>query len=152
MGIHSVLLPNNLTSVVLEWDTQSTCSRDTVSYIIAIDGVAVPSDSTIVLSNTSYIVSGLEANRMYTASVTTVISNCLSDQSTNITFQIIGQSELFSVVCYLIILIHLAMIIAPTPVVNTRFYCANSSDSITLALSWMVRNYTGCYLLLHVLH
>ena len=105
MGIRSVLLPNNLTSVILEWDTQSTCSRDIVSYTIAIDGVAVPSDSIIVLSNTSYIVSGLEANRMYTASVTTVISNCMSDQLTNITFRIIGQSELFSVVYYLIMFI-----------------------------------------------
>ena len=95
MGIRSVLLPNNLTSIVLEWDTfsQLTCSRDTVSYTIAIDGVA---DSIIILSSTSYIVSGLEANRMYTASVSTVISNCMSDQS-NFTFQIIGQSELFSV-------------------------------------------------------
>ena len=100
MDIRSVLLPNNLTSVMLEWDTfsQATCSRDTVSYTIAIDGVAVPPDNITVLSNTSYIVSGLEANRMYTASVTTVISNCMSNYNqSNITFQI-GQSELFSVV------------------------------------------------------
>ena len=100
MGVRSVLLPNNLTSVMLEWDifSQSVCSRDTVSYTIAIDGVAVPPDNITVLSNTSYIVSGLEANRMYTASVRTVISNCVSDQ-TNLTFQIIiAQSEQFSVV------------------------------------------------------
>ena len=94
MNVCSVLLPNNLTSVVLEWDTfsQPTCSRDTVSYTIAIDGVAVPPDNITVLSNNRYIVSGLEANRMYTASVRTVISNCMSDQI-NITFQIMAQSE-----------------------------------------------------------
>ena len=34
---------------------------------------------------------------------------------------------------------------ATTPVdIDTRFFCANSSDSITLALSLMVRNHTGC--------
>jgi hypothetical protein len=65
-----------------------------VSYTIAIDGVAVPPDNITVLSNTSYIVSGLEANRMYTASMRTVISNCISDQ-TNVIFQIMARSELF---------------------------------------------------------
>ena len=99
MSVSSVLLPNNLTSVVLEWDTfsQTTCSRDTVSYSIAIDGVTVPLDNITVLSNTRYIVSGLESNRMYAASVRTVISNCMSDDA-NITFQIVAQSELFSLV------------------------------------------------------
>ncbi len=99
MNVHSVLLPNNLTSVVLEWNTfsQPICSRDTVSYTIAIDGVAVPPDNITVLSNTSYIVSGLEANRIYTASVRTVISNCISDQ-TNLTFQIMAQNELFPLI------------------------------------------------------
>jgi hypothetical protein len=88
--VHSVPLPNNLTSVVLEWDAQSTCSRDTVSNIISIDGIA---DNITVINSTHYIVFGLEANRMYTASVRTVISNCISDQ-TIITFQIMAQSEL----------------------------------------------------------
>jgi hypothetical protein len=143
MNVRSILLPNNLTSVVLEWNTfsQPTCSRDTVSYTIAIDGVDVPYDSIAILSNTSYIVSGLEANRMYTASVRTVISNCISDQ-TNVTFQIMAQSELFSLVKLIIDVCDYT--IAPIPVVDTRFFCANSSDSITLALSWMVRNHTGC--------
>ena len=82
---------------MLEWDTQPTCSRDTtVSYTIAIDGVAVPPEN---ISNTRYIVSGLEVNRMYTASVRTVISNCISDQS-NITFQIMAESELFLLVLH----------------------------------------------------
>ena len=96
MNVRSDLLPNNLTSVVLEWETQPTCSRDTVSYTIAIDGVDVPPENIAVLSSTHYIVSGLEGSRMYTASVRTVISNCISDQS-NITFQIImSKSELLS--------------------------------------------------------
>ena len=93
MNVRSDLLPNNLTSVVLEWETQPTCSRDTVSYHIAIDGVDVPPENITVLSNARYIVYGLEANRMYTASVRTVISNCVSDQS-NVTFQIMAKSEL----------------------------------------------------------
>ena len=79
---------------MLEWGSQPTCSRDTVSYTIAIDGVAVPPENIFVLSDARYIVSGLEANRNYTASVRTVISNCISDQS-NTTFQIIAESELF---------------------------------------------------------
>ena len=100
INVRSDLLPNNLTSVVLEWGTQPTCSRDTtVSYTIAIDGVAVPPENIFVLSNKRYIVSGLEANRMYTASVRTVISNCISDQS-NITFQIMAESELFLLVLH----------------------------------------------------
>ena len=39
VNIRFVLLPNNLTSIVLEWDTfsQATCSRDAVSYAVAID-------------------------------------------------------------------------------------------------------------------
>ena len=92
MNVRSIPLPNNLTSVVLEWDTfsRTTCSRDTVPYTIVIDGVAVPTGS---INDTSYIVSGLEANRMYTASVRTVISNCMSDQS-NLTFEIMAESEL----------------------------------------------------------
>ena len=47
MDVGFVPLPNNLTSAVLEWDTfsQPTCSRDTISYTIAIDGVAVPPDN-----------------------------------------------------------------------------------------------------------
>ena len=96
VNVRSVLLPNNLSSVMLEWDTfsQITCSRDTVSYTIAIDGVDVLPDNITVLSNTRYTVSGLEANRIYTASVRTVVSNCMSDK-TNITFQIMAQSELF---------------------------------------------------------
>ena len=97
MNIRSVPLPSNLTSIVLEWDTfsQTTCSRDTVSYAIAIDGVAVPPDNINVLGSNLYVVSGLESNRMlqYTASVRTVISNCMSDQS-NITFEIMAESEL----------------------------------------------------------
>ena len=91
-NVRSVSLPNILTGVVLEMDTQSTCSRNTVSYTIAIDGVAVPPGRIITVSSTRYIVSGLEANRMYTASVRTVISNCVSDQS-NITFEIMAESE-----------------------------------------------------------
>ena len=87
-------LPNNLTSVVLEWDAPTTCSRDTVSYTIAIEGVA---ENIFVLNDTSYFVSGLEANRMYTASVRTLISNCMSDQS-NMTFEIMAESESFSLV------------------------------------------------------
>ena len=51
-----------------------------------------------VLSDTSYIVTGLEANRMYTASVTVVVSNCMSDQS-NLTFEIVAESELLPLVC-----------------------------------------------------
>ena len=93
MNVRSVPLPNNLTSAVLEWDAQTTCSRDTVSYTIAIDGVAVPPESINVLGSNLYVVSGLEANRMYTASLGTVISNCMSDQS-NITFEIPAESEL----------------------------------------------------------
>ena len=95
--VRSFLLPNNLTSVLLKWDTfsQPTCSRDTVSYTIAIDGVALPPDTITVLNDSSYIVSGLEANRIYLASVRRIISNCMSDQ-TNVTFQIMAQSELFS--------------------------------------------------------
>ena len=102
MNVRSDLLPNNLTSVVLEWDTfsQPTCSRDTVSYIIAIDGVAAPPENILVLSDTHYIMSGLEANRNYTASVRTVISNCISDQS-NITFQMMAaKSELFQLTLF----------------------------------------------------
>ena len=99
MNVRSDLLPNNLTSVVLEWDAQITCSRDTVSYTIAIDGVAVPPENIFILNNTRYIVSDLEANRNYTASVRTVISNCISDQS-NITFQIMAESELFLLVLH----------------------------------------------------
>ena len=90
MNIRSIPMPSNLTSIVLEWDAQTTCSRDTVSYAIVIDGVAVPTGS---INDTSYIVSGLEANRMYTASVRTIISNCMSDQS-NLTFEIMAESEL----------------------------------------------------------
>lgn len=116
IDVRSDLLPNNLTSVVLEWGTQPTCSRDTVSYTIAIDGVDAPPENISVSNDTRYIVSGLEANRMYAASVKTVISNCISDQS-NLTFQIIAKT--------------------PTPVNYTRFFCSNSSDSITLVLSWM---------------
>ena len=93
MNIRSAPVPKNLTSIVLEWDAPSTCSRDTVSYTIAIDGVAVPPGRITALSSTRHIVSGLEANRMYTASVRTVISNCMSDQS-NITFEIPAESEL----------------------------------------------------------
>ena len=93
-------LPNILTSVVLEWDTfsQTTCSRNTVSYTIAIDGVAVPPERISTLSSTRYIVTGLEANRMYIASVTMVVSNCMSGQS-NLTFEIIAESELLPLVC-----------------------------------------------------
>ena len=91
MNVRSDLLPNNLTSVVLEWDTQPTCSRDTVSYIITIDGVT---ENVTISNSTRYIVSGLEANTMYTAFVRMMISNCLSDQS-NVTFQIMAESELF---------------------------------------------------------
>ena len=99
MNVRSMPLPNNLTSVVLEWDavSQTTCSRDTVSYTIAIDGVAVPIERITTLGGTRYIVSGLEANRMYTASVRTLISNCMSDQS-NMTFEIMAESESFSLV------------------------------------------------------
>ena len=93
MNVRSLPLPNNLTRVVLEWDARTTCSRDTVYYTIAIDGVAVPP----VLSDTSYIVSGLEANRMYTASVRMIVSNCMSGQS-NITFEIVAESELLPLV------------------------------------------------------
>ena len=100
MNVRSMPLSNNLTSVVLEWDifSQTTCSRDTVSYTIAIDGVAVPPENIFVLSDTRYIVTGLEANRMYTAAVTTVVSNCMSDQS-NLTFEIMAESELLPLVC-----------------------------------------------------
>ena len=94
MNVRSMPLPNNLTSVVLEWDAPTTCSRDTVSYTIAIEGVA---ENIFVLNDTSYIVSGLEANRMYTASVRTLISNCMSAQS-NITFEIMAESELLPLV------------------------------------------------------
>ena len=90
-------LPNNLTSVMLEWDARMTCSRDTVSYTIDIDGVAVPPKNIFVLTNTSYTVSGLEANRMYTASVRTAVSNCMSDPS-NLTFEIMAESELLPLV------------------------------------------------------
>ena len=98
VNVRFLLMPNNLSSVVLEWDTfsQPTCSRDTVSYTIAINGVDIPPDNIIVLSSNRYIVSGLEANRMYTASVRTVVSNCMSDK-TNITLQIMAQSELFDI-------------------------------------------------------
>ena len=95
MNFHSVLLPNNLTSVMLEWDALTTCSKDTVLYILAIDRVA---ENITVLNNTSYTVSGLDANRMYSASVRTVISNCMSGQS-NLTFQIMAQSELAFSTC-----------------------------------------------------
>ena len=99
MNVRSMPLPNNLTSVVLEWDavSQTTCSRNTVSYTITIDGVAVPPERIPTLSSTHYIVSGLEVNRMYTASVRTLISNCMSDQS-DITFEIMAESESFSLV------------------------------------------------------
>ena len=128
MNVRSIPLPNNLTSVMLEWDTfsQTTCSRDTVSYTIAINGVAVSP----VLSDTSYIVTCLEANRMYTASVSMVASNCMSGQS-NITFEIMAESELLPLVCKLCRQC-LIIVIAPMPVVDTHFFCANSSDSITL--------------------
>ena len=102
MNVRSMPLPNNLTSVVLEWDTssQTTCSKDTVSYTIAIDGVAVPPERINALSETSncYTVSDLEVNRMYTASVRMVVSNCMSAQS-NLTFEIMAESELFPLVC-----------------------------------------------------
>ena len=149
VNVRFLLVPNNLSSVVLEWDTfsQITCSRDTVSYTIAIDGVDVLPDNITVLSSTRYIVSGLEANRMYTASVRTIVSNCISDK-TNITFQIMymAQSELFDIssLTNFVDNAHVSMIAAPTPVVDTRFFCANSSDSITSVLSWRVRNHTIC--------
>ena len=98
MNLCSIPLPNNLTSVVLEWDAQTTCSRDTVSYTIAIDGVAVPTERITTLGSTRYFVSGLEANRMYTASVRTFISNCMSDPS-SLTFIIVAESELLPLVC-----------------------------------------------------
>ena len=31
------------------------------------------------------------------------------------------------------------MTTAPTPIVEAQFFCANSSDLATIALSWMVR-------------
>ena len=100
MNVRSMPLPNNLTSVVLEWDTfsQTTCSRDAVSYTIAIDGVTVPPERINALSETSYTVSDLEVNRMYTGSVRTLISNCMSDLS-NLTFEITAKSELLPLVC-----------------------------------------------------
>ena len=98
MNVRSMPVPNNLTSVVLEWDARTTCSRDTVSYTIAIDGVAVPPEDIFVLSDTSYIVTAFEPNRMYTASVTMVVSNCMSNPS-NITFEIMAESELLPLVC-----------------------------------------------------
>ena len=113
MNVRSVLLPNNLTSIMFEWDSfsQPTCSRDAISYTIAIDGVAVPPDNITVLSNNRYIVSGLEANRMYAASIRTMISNCMSDE-TNLTIEITAESELFRpfilwscMDCYLLLLL-----------------------------------------------
>ena len=96
MNIHFVLLPNNLISIVLEWGTfsQATWSTYIVSYAIAIDGVAVPPENISVLSSTRYIVFGLEANRMYTASARTVVSNCVSDQA-NLTFEIKAESKTY---------------------------------------------------------
>ena len=101
--IHSIFLPNDLSSVVLEWNTSSqmTCSRepnmDFYNYTIAIDGVPVPPDRITVLSSTHYVVSGLEPNRMYTATVSVDISSCASDliQSRNITFEIRAESEFY---------------------------------------------------------
>ena len=81
---------------MLEWDTSSPMTRDVVYYTIIIDGVAVPPDRISVLSSTRFIVSGLETNRMYTASVNRIVrleSNCTSDQS-NVTFEIRAESEL----------------------------------------------------------
>ena len=100
MNVRSMPFPHNLTSIALEWDTssQTTCSRDTVSFTIAIDGVAVPPERISTLSSTHYIVSGLEVNRMYTASVRTLISKCISDHS-NITLEILAESELLPLVC-----------------------------------------------------
>ena len=99
--IHSTFLPNDLSSVVLEWNTSSqmTCSResdiDSYNYTIAIDGVPVPPDRITVLSSTLYLVSDLEPNRMYIASVGLDISSCASDliQSRNVTFEIRAESE-----------------------------------------------------------
>ena len=94
-SIRSALLPNDLTRVVLEWD--SSPQMITVSYTIIIDGVAIPPDRISVLSSTRLVISGLEANRMYTASVNRIVhseSNCTSSDQTNITFEIREESEL----------------------------------------------------------
>ena len=103
--IHSILLPNDLSSVVLEWNTSSqmTCSResdmDSYNYTIAIDGVAVPPKGITVLSSTRYVVSDLEPNRMYTATVGVDISmtNCADSliQSRNVTFEIRAESGFY---------------------------------------------------------
>ena len=94
MNLHSDFLPNNLTSAVLEWDafSQTTCSRDSVSYNIGIDGIPVPSERIAVLSSNRYLVSGLQPNRRYMATVRTVITNCMSDAS-NLEFEIMAESE-----------------------------------------------------------
>ena len=78
----------------MEWDARTTRSRDTVSYTIAIEGVA---ENIFVLNDTSYFVSGLEANRMYTASVRMVVSNCISDSS-SLTFEIMAENELLPLI------------------------------------------------------
>ena len=95
MSLHSDFLPNNLTSVVLEWDafTETTCSRNTVSYTIDIDGVPIPPERIAVLSSYRHLVSGLQPNRRYMATVRAVITNCMSDAS-NLEFQIVAESEL----------------------------------------------------------
>ena len=82
MNIQSVLLPNNLTSIILEWDAvQPTCSRDSISYTIDIDGARVPTERISFLSSNSYAVSGLQPNTRYMATVRGVVSNCISDAS-----------------------------------------------------------------------
>ena len=95
MNLHSDFLPNSLTSVVLEWDafSQTTCSRNTVSYTIDIDGVPIPPERIVVLSSYRHLVSGLQPNRRYMATVRTVITNCVSDTS-NVEIEIMAESEL----------------------------------------------------------
>ena len=72
---------------------------DSYNYTIAIDGVPVPPDRITVLSSTRYVVSGLEPNRMYTATVGVDISltSCAGDliQSRNVTFEIRAESEFY---------------------------------------------------------
>ena len=92
-SIRSALLPNDLTRVVLEWDSSP---QMIVFYTITIDGVAIPPDRISVLSSTRLVISGLEANRMYTASVNRIVrseSNCTSSNQTNVTFEIRAESE-----------------------------------------------------------
>ena len=79
---------------MLEWDSSP---QMIVSYTITIDGVAIPPDRISILSSTRLVISGLEANRIYTASVNRIVrseSNCTSSNQTNVTFEIRAESEL----------------------------------------------------------